>query len=65
VTKQLGGTLSVDPQALVRELTTLDQRSWFDAMGDPKATAEKVLALAHAYEHATEWHTIHPTLNAA
>jgi aspartyl-tRNA(Asn)/glutamyl-tRNA(Gln) amidotransferase subunit A len=24
-----------------------------------------VIALAHAYEQATEWHTKHPPLNAA
>ena len=34
------GSLPADPQALVKELTTLDQLSWLEAMGDPKPKAE-------------------------
>lgn len=34
------GSTPADPEALARELTTLDQRSWLDAMGDPHPLAE-------------------------
>lgn len=34
------GSAPADPEALARELTTLDQRSWLEAMGDPHPLAE-------------------------
>src|SRR5579883_1448005 len=40
VIKGVNGSLPADPEALARELTTLDQRSWLSAMGDPKPLAE-------------------------
>lgn len=40
VIKRTDGTLPDDLQALERDVTTLDQRSWLSAMGDPHPLAE-------------------------
>lgn len=63
VIRKPDGTVPDDPQALVRELTTLDQLSWLEAMGDPgpKAALGELTSAGSIRIDGSDWPLWHST----